>query len=320
MAYRFSFYSAGTKIYSEPYEFDVYYRLDIRSQITAGDAKVPVFVGNTCGTSFSVAARYGDTVRVELENGVGGCMTFDRVNQPSRTLEDGLDDEGVTYFVCPGESEIINVSVSRKLVVFDGVYGNGYPKQLDFSEQGFGKINGYYGEIVNCGGAVTGLEDPSMEGYLFLGWQAWNTDYADDDYLHVPATDDNVLGFTAQWEEIVIPQFYVVIFQDWDGDLINVQQVEEGMAAIAPLVERDGYEFAYWIDNDTEMEADLSNISRDMSLTAVYNIAEGLDEVVAGMLSGRSDQPRKVLHNGRMIVVLPDGKVFNAQGQELNRE
>ena len=371
--YRFAFYSAGTKVYSEPFEFDLYYRLDIQSQVTSTQdpsKKEVIFANNTCGTEFNIIARYGDTVRVEFENGNGGCMNFERLNYPSRDLETGLDEEGNAYFLCPGETEVIGVSVNQKLIVFDGVYGNGYPKQLDFSAQGFGKINGYYGEIVNCGGSILNMpEDPTAEGSVFLGWEAWNTGYADNAYMNVPAIDDNIIGFTAQWDDIPTAPVYTVTFKDWNGTTLKTESVEEGENATPPVVgERSGYHFVGWdksynmITNDITITAlygedgktwtvtfldwnltvlstqqvedgysplepnayrngytfigwsqDVTHVWSNMTVTAQYEKTEGLEDII----SNTTDRAQKVLYNGQILIILPDGKVYNAAGLRI---
>lgn len=111
-----------------------------------------------------IPARYNDTVRIsQLSGANGACLTYARVNQPSRDLYSGIDEKGIAYIICPGEKETIEINVAQKMVVFDGVYGN---------------------------------------GYIFKGWEAWNTDYADTAYLNIPAISDNVIGFTALFEEL----------------------------------------------------------------------------------------------------------------------
>ena len=164
-------------------------------------------------------------------------------------LESGIDDNGNAWFICPGETETINITVSKKLVVFDGVYGNCYPKQLDFTTQGFGKVNGYYAQAVNCGGSVIIPDDPEMEGYIFTGWKSWDdSEYADDAYLNVPATNDNIIGFTAEFE---------------------------------PIPE---------------------------------DIMDGIEEVIQDT---NSVQTRKVIYNGQLFIIRPDGKIYNAQGMQV---
>ncbi len=223
-AFRFRLYSAGTTIYSEPYEYELYYPILINSQIETEDGEYEWLYSASGTTSMlaglgEIPARYNDTIIVRRQdNKINECMQFTRVNKPQFSLESGIDENGNAWFICPGETEKINITVSKKLVVFDGVYGDGYPKALDFTAQGFGKVNGYYAQVVNCGDNVTLPDDPEMEGYIFTGWKSWNdSEYADDAYLNVPATDDNIIGFTADFEPIpedVIDAIEEVIGED----------------------------------------------------------------------------------------------------------
>lgn len=161
--------------------------------------------------------------------------------------------------------ETVSTSVSEKLVVFDGVFGNGYPKQLDFTAEGFGKMNGYYGEVVPCGGSVTMPEDPTQENAIFLGWQAWNNDYADDAYLHVPAVDDNIIGFTAQFEYLPeVPQYKVRFYGKDGSPLLLDTLINEGENAVPPVApEVSGYHFVGW-------DKPYTTITADVDITALY--------------------------------------------------
>lgn len=265
LAFRSYIVLAGEKLYSEPFEFDIYYPLTINS--TDGSALV---IENNAGdyafaSDVLFPARYNDTIRL-YGQGDGGCLNYARVLYPSRPLDSGLDEEGNAYIICPGETETVKVSTSQKLVVFDGVYGNGYPKQLDFTAEGFPKVNGYYGEVVPCGGRVTMPEDPAVEGAIFLGWKSWDSSsYPDDAYLHVPATGDNVIGFTAEFEDLPeVPQ-YTVRFYGKDGSpLLDTQTINEGENAVPPTApEVSGFHFTGW-------DKPYTTITEDRDITALY--------------------------------------------------
>ena len=267
MAVRFIMFIAGQTIYSDPWEIDIYYPLFINAP--ENDA---LFVENTAGdfnmgeTDIFIPARYNDTVRLySLRGADGGCLSFGRVLYPNRRLESGVDEEGNAFIIGPGELETVSTSVSEKLVVFDGVFGNGYPKQLDFTAQGFGKMNGYYGEVVPCGGSVTMPEDPTQENAIFLGWQAWNTDYADDAYLHVPAVDDNIIGFTAQFEYLPeVPQYTVRFYGKNGTQLLLDTLINEGENAVPPVApEVSGYHFVGW-------DKSYTTITANVDITALY--------------------------------------------------
>ncbi len=267
MAVRFIMFIAGQTIYSEPWEIDIYYPLFINAPEM--DA---LFVENTAG-DFSmgeqkifIPAGYNDTVRLYSINGAdGGCFSFGRLLYPDRRVENGVDEEGNAFIIGPGELDTISINVSEKLVVFDGVYGDGYPKQLDFTAEGFSKINGYYGEVVPCGGSVTMPEDPTQENAIFLGWQAWSSDYADDAYLHVPSVEDKIIGFTAQWEDLPeVPQYKVRFYGKDGSPLLLDTLINEGENAVPPVApEVSGYHFVGW-------DKPYTTITADVDITALY--------------------------------------------------
>lgn len=269
-AFRFSLYSAGAVVLSDPYEFDVYYNMTIESQVEDTE----VFASNTSldrnnGMQFSIPARDNDTVFIQLENNGADCLQFERTNRPDKpyALNSGIDDRGRAYFICPGETEIVKVSTKRYMVAFEGVWGNGYPIQLDFSAEGFAKINGYYGEIVNCGGSIKNMPpDPKMAGYVFTGWKNETVnEYADDAYLNVPAIDDGqIVLFTAQWEATPDIPVHTVKFYDFSGNLISEQKVNEGDAATEPDIPVvEDYHFVSW-------NADFSVVTEDLTINALY--------------------------------------------------
>ena len=160
----------------------------------------------------------------------------------------------------------MNVTTTKKLVVFDVVYGNGYPKQLDFTAEGFGKLNGYYGEIVPCGGSVTMPEDPTEENAVFTGWTSWDpSSYDDKAYLNVPAISDRIIGFTANFEYYEPTPQYTVRFFGKDGTpLLDTQMVTEGSDATPPSAPAiSGWHFTGW-------DKSYTTITEDVDITAIY--------------------------------------------------
>ena len=268
-AFRFYVICGGERINSEPYEFGVYYPVTVKSQIDFSGAYEGLFAENSdglfnIGENLVIPTRYDDTIRIyRLEGGAGACINYTYVEHPSWGVQSGLDEEGNSYFLCPGATSTVNVDVAKTLVVFDGVYGNGYPKQLDFSAQGFGKLNGYYGEVVPCGGSVTMPEDPTMDNAVFIGWQAWNTDYADDAYLNVPV-GESMIGFSALFDYLPDVPTYTVIFFDKEGNILSTQDIKEGENAVPPAApEVDGFHFVGWDNTYT-------TITNDKDIYAVY--------------------------------------------------
>ena len=268
-AFRFYLICGGERINSEPFEYDVYYPVTVSSQIDFSGAHEGLFAENSdglfnIGEELVLPTRYEDTIRIyRIEGGAGACINYTYVEHPSWGVHSGLDVEGNSYFLCPGATSTINVDVAKTLVIFDGVYGNGYPKQLDFTAEGFSKVNGYYGEVVPCGGSVTMPEDPTQENAIFIGWEAWSSDYADDAYLNIPV-GESMIGFTAQFEYLPEVPTYTVIFFDKDGNILSTQEVKEGENAVPPVApEVPGFHFVGW-------DSPYTTITNDKDITAVY--------------------------------------------------
>ena len=105
-------------------------------------------------------------------------------------------------------------------------------------------------EQVQYGGASTAPANPTREGYTFTGWdKAFNNITAD-------------LVVTAQYSI----NSYTVTFKDWDGTVLDVQEVEFGADAVAPAAPvREGYTFIGW-------DVDFTNVTEDITVTAQYGI------------------------------------------------
>ena len=265
--YRFYAHGNGTAqtVYSETMEIQMYYPLLVNA-----DQEVQVLTSEGGfyfnGLRSVIPVQYNETVLVLDRKGMKGAgLTLARENKPAYLIE-GYTDEGVHYMLGPGVTETLNVTTTKKLIVFDGVYGNGYPKQLDFTAEGFGKLNGYYGEVVPCGGSVTMPADPTEENAIFLGWSSWDpSSYDSLAYLNVPAISDNVLGFTANFEYYDPTPQYTVRFYGKDGaPLLDTQMVDEGKDATPPSApEISGWHFTGW-------DKPYTTITEDVNITAIY--------------------------------------------------
>jgi alpha-tubulin suppressor-like RCC1 family protein len=126
-------------------------------------------------------------------------------------------------------------------------------------------INEYTVQFVNWNGAVLSTQtiphgsyaiapdpNPTRQGYNFIGW--------DKDFSNVIEG----LKITA----LFAPIMHVVQFIDWDGSLLHVFNVPDGGTPTPPPPNptRAGYEFKGW-------DKDFSNITGDLTVTAVYDIA-----------------------------------------------
>ncbi len=141
------------------------------------------------------------------------------------------------------------------------------------------------------GMVVTPPADPVREGYTFKGWDS-------QDYTWVVSD----LTITATYYD----ETYTVRFYDWDGTLLSEQQVHYGQAAKAPADPvREGRTFLGWSE-------DFSAVTLDSYIVAMYNQPDGVKSVRAD-----AAKPQKVLVDGVLYIIRPDGAVYNAQGMRV---
>ncbi len=103
-------------------------------------------------------------------------------------------------------------------------------------------------QSVEYGSSATTPNNPSRTGYTFTGW--------DKEFSNI--TQD--LTVTAQYSV----NTYIVTFVDYDGTIIETQEVEYGNSANAPSdPTRAGYSFLHW-------DTDFSKVTTDLTVTAAY--------------------------------------------------
>lgn len=108
---------------------------------------------------------------------------------------------------------------------------------------------------VNYGEAAKAPADPSRDGYVFQGWNA--------DFSNVVVN----MTLTAQYTPVQdIEKSFTVTFKDWDGSIIDEQEVIPGYDAEAPADPvREGYKFTGW-------DKSFTYVMSDLVITAQYKI------------------------------------------------
>jgi uncharacterized repeat protein (TIGR02543 family) len=102
--------------------------------------------------------------------------------------------------------------------------------------------------LVNYGDSATAPLQPIIEGYTFLNW--------DKDFSDVKSNLDVFALYSKN--------IYQVIFYDYNGSILSIQNIEHGETAIATsLPLRDGYPFDSW-------DQDFTNITSHTSVYALY--------------------------------------------------
>ena len=310
LAVRFYLLIAGVRVYSEPFEFDVYYPIGIKTSTSEGVLAENNAGDIAVGTPVMIPARSNDTIRVYGMNGSGGaCFTYRRVIKSSMAVDNGVDEEDNAYFIAPGELDTIVVSVAQTAVVFE-VPGQG---KSEYSKYG---QSAYYVENVDCGGSVLHMpEEPAEDGAIFQGWQSWeSSEYLDDAYLHVPSGFD-IIGFTAQFEYLPeVPQ-YQVRFYGKDGDSLLLDTlVNEGENAVPPMApEIDGFHFVGW-------DKPYTTITANTDITALYG-EDGKTWTVTYKNWDNSDLGTETVNDGEAaqgVVATREGYTFTGWSEDIS--
>lgn len=158
---------------------------------------------------------------------------------------------------------------------------------------------------VGCGDAATAPEVPAREDYTFTGW--------DTDFSEVKGE----LTVTAQYE---INKYYVTIVsehgtvtaKDADNNDVDLsQKVAHGTVLTLTATPDEGYEFDSWTNYDP---ATGLTVTGDITVTAAFKEkkATGIESVDAA-----STKAQKVLRDGKLYILTPDGRTYNALGAEV---
>ena len=122
---------------------------------------------------------------------------------------------------------------------------------------------------VESGAKATKPNDPTREGYTFLGW--YNGDVAFD--FNTPITANLIL--VAKWQQESIAKFTVTFNSD-GGSAVESQQVESGAKATKPAdPTKSGYTFVGWYNGEVAFDFN-TPITADITLTAHW-LAESVD-------------------------------------------
>ena len=287
---------SSNDVYSNAIRIDTYYPITINTgeyEDLWAMTESQAIIGN--GTIY---ARPGDSIWF-VDTKADMCeMSVNLVQGWSEATGSETTDEGVvwTYIVMPTGygANTIDVRHKKHTVLF---YAEGHFDGYWRTVYGDGV---YEPQEVLCGNATTPPDVNDIPNKIFRGWKA-RGDYADDAYTDV--TDD--LIFDAILEDV---QTFTVTFKDWDGTVLNTQEVAIGESAEAPAIieGREGFVFVGW-------DKDFSKVTEAITVTAQYEArTEGIEQITNDELR----MTNKVIRDG-VLYIERNGKTYNAQGAEV---
>lgn len=148
----------------------------------------------------------------------------------------------------------------------------------------------YATDSITYGDTIALLDEPTQEGYTFSGWS--------DAPVTMPAEDIIIEGsFNVN---------YYALKYTVDDEPYAVDSVAYG--AIIELREkpkRDDYEFIGWSEVPETMPAHDIEVYGNFIFTSVTDVQVD------------PEQSQKVIEDNQLFIILPDGKQYNAMGQEM---
>ncbi len=146
-------------------------------------------------------------------------------------------------------------------------------------------------------GTVLTLVATADEGFVFDQW----SDAHAENTRHITVTGDITLSALFKVRTLQ------VVFVDWDDSVLKeAQTVNYGEAAVAPAdPTREGYIFTGW-------DKDFSSVKTDLTVKARYEEATGIEDILAP-----ADQAAKLVLDGVLYIIRPDGAIYNAQGMRV---
>ncbi|MBQ7698351.1 MAG: InlB B-repeat-containing protein, partial [Paludibacteraceae bacterium] len=172
---------------------------------------------------------------------------------------------------------------------------------------------------VPYGESAIAPEAPEVEGFNFVGWDtdfsfvtsdlAVNAIYENTDITHK-------LTLSVEGKGKIFFGIYNAL-----GELQEVEATEpsydltEGAQFLLIAKADNGWRFDGWSDGETK-EQHAITLTSDITLTAKFiEISDGVEEIENGKL--KVESPQKVLRNGQVIILMPDGREFDVTGAEV---
>ena len=148
---------------------------------------------------------------------------------------------------------------------------------------------------------IEGKKIPAPEGYHFAGW--------DKDF-------DNIiceLNVNAIFEKGQMFTVTATVNDAQGGTVSGGGEYLEGTEIQLTATPAEGYEFKQWSNGSTDNPLTLT-VTEDIELTAEFHkIGEGIEAIEQGT-KNKEQGPQKVLRDGHVYIIMPDGREYNAAG------
>gem|GEM_PF-1318979 len=173
------------------------------------------------------------------------------------------------------------------------------------------------GQVIGAGtykkGATATLVAIAAEGYEFKNWSDGSTDNP-----HAIVVEKD-LTLIANFDKVTIKpdEFTISVYvtPNGSGTVEGAGTYEQGQTATLVALPAEGYEFREWSDGNTDNPREIV-VEKNWTLICTFHkIGEGVEDVEGSLLNGQS--AKKVLRDGHIVIILPDGTEFDAAGKAL---
>lgn len=173
------------------------------------------------------------------------------------------------------------------------------------------------GQVIGAGtykkGATATLVAIAAEGYEFKNWSDGSTDNP-----HAIVVEKD-LTLIANFDKVTIKpdEFTISVYvtPNGSGTVEGAGTYEQGQTATLVALPAEGYEFREWSDGNTDNPREIV-VNKNWTLICTFHkIGEGVEDVEGSLLNGTV--AKKVLRDGHIVIILPDGSEYDAQGRQI---
>ncbi|MBQ7210985.1 MAG: BspA family leucine-rich repeat surface protein [Paludibacteraceae bacterium] len=173
------------------------------------------------------------------------------------------------------------------------------------------------GQVIGAGtykkGATATLVAIAAEGYEFKNWSDGSTDNP-----HAIVVEKD-LTLIANFDKVEVKpnEFTISVYvtPNGSGTVEGAGTYEQGQTATLVALPAEGYEFREWSDGNTDNPREIV-VNKNLTLICNFHkIGEGVEDVEGSLLNGTV--PKKVLRDGHIVIILPDGREFDATGVKM---
>ncbi len=161
-------------------------------------------------------------------------------------------------------------------------------------------------------GKTATLTATAAEGYEFVQW----SDGVKDNPRVVTVTADATYTAEFKKKEVLPTEYTVTVYvsPEESGKVEGAGTYKEGETATLVALPAFGYLFDKWSDGNTENPRDIV-VDKKWTLICYFTlISDGIEDING---SKSEEQGQKVLRNGKLYIILPDGREFDTTGKKI---